>query len=111
VGACVYEDPRGARHWVHLRATDLYAVGSLPTLPEDISAELNSNEKLNRVLHSQIFKILGLSFSRRLLFLTSLAGMLGLAIIYLLGSVISEYVGVSMLFPISHEISPRVGDK
>src|SRR5437660_10934002 len=28
VGACVYEDPRGARHWVHLRATDLYAVGS-----------------------------------------------------------------------------------
>ena len=22
------EDPRGARHWVHLRATDLYAVGS-----------------------------------------------------------------------------------
>src|SRR5437660_7027380 len=29
VGACVYEDPRGARHWVHLRATDLYAVGSV----------------------------------------------------------------------------------
>src|SRR5947207_8985511 len=25
----VYEDPRGARHWVHLRATDLYAVGSV----------------------------------------------------------------------------------
>ena len=23
------EDPRGARHWVHLRATDLYAVGSV----------------------------------------------------------------------------------
>ena len=23
------EDPRGARHWVHLRATDLYAVGPL----------------------------------------------------------------------------------
>ena len=23
------EDPRGARHWAHLRATDLYAVGSL----------------------------------------------------------------------------------
>ena len=22
------EDPRGARHWAHLRATDLYAVGS-----------------------------------------------------------------------------------
>ena len=22
------EDPRGARHWRHLRATDLYAVGS-----------------------------------------------------------------------------------
>ena len=29
MGACVYEDPRGARHWVHLRATDLYAVGSV----------------------------------------------------------------------------------
>src|SRR5271169_2531295 len=28
MGACVYEDPRGARHWVHLRATHLYAVGS-----------------------------------------------------------------------------------
>src|SRR5467141_1886362 len=27
--ACLsVEDPRGARHWVHLRATDLYAVGS-----------------------------------------------------------------------------------
>jgi hypothetical protein len=29
MGACVYEDPRGARHWVHLRVTDLYAVGSV----------------------------------------------------------------------------------
>src|SRR5215469_2858082 len=29
VGACrSVEDPRGARHWAHLRATDLYAVGS-----------------------------------------------------------------------------------
>src|ERR1700751_702490 len=28
-GACLsVEDPRGARHWVALRATDLYAVGS-----------------------------------------------------------------------------------
>src|SRR5215469_1495782 len=29
-GGClsVFEDPRGARHWAHLRATDLYAVGS-----------------------------------------------------------------------------------
>src|SRR5438309_10004181 len=26
-GASV-DDPRGARHWAHLRATDLYAVGS-----------------------------------------------------------------------------------
>src|SRR5437879_1558714 len=25
----VYEDPRGARHWVHFRVTDLYAVGSV----------------------------------------------------------------------------------
>ena len=28
MGGVCYEDPRGARHWVHLRATDLYAVGS-----------------------------------------------------------------------------------
>src|SRR6201994_2574601 len=28
-GACLsVEDPRGARHWAHLRATDLYTVGS-----------------------------------------------------------------------------------
>src|SRR3954447_8279300 len=27
-GAWVPEDPRGARHWAHLRATDLYSVGS-----------------------------------------------------------------------------------
>src|SRR5215469_959282 len=29
-GGClsVFEDPRGARHWARLRATDLYAVGS-----------------------------------------------------------------------------------
>jgi hypothetical protein len=29
-GGCLsaFEDPRGARHWAHLRATDLYAVGS-----------------------------------------------------------------------------------
>src|SRR5207248_7707327 len=25
----VYEDPRGARHWVHFRVTDLYAAGSV----------------------------------------------------------------------------------
>src|SRR5438105_9389189 len=25
----VYEDPRGARHWVHFRVTDLFAVGSV----------------------------------------------------------------------------------
>ena len=28
-GAWVPEDPRGARHWVHFRVTDLYAVGSV----------------------------------------------------------------------------------
>ena len=30
-GGClgVYDDPRGARHWAHFRATDLYTVGSL----------------------------------------------------------------------------------
>ena len=27
------EDPRGARHWAHLRATDLYAVGSFDPNP------------------------------------------------------------------------------
>src|ERR1700750_638631 len=27
-GCLSAEDPRGARHWVHLRVTDLYAVGS-----------------------------------------------------------------------------------
>src|SRR6516162_6612646 len=34
-GGClsVYEDPRGARHWAHLRATNLYAVGSFD--PDD----------------------------------------------------------------------------
>src|SRR3954471_5051526 len=29
----VYEDPRGARHWVHFRVTDLYAVGSVNLNP------------------------------------------------------------------------------
>ena len=26
-GACLRDDPRGARHWAHLRAAHLYAVG------------------------------------------------------------------------------------
>ena len=29
VPACLFENPRGARDWAHLRATDLYSVGSL----------------------------------------------------------------------------------
>ena len=29
VPVCLFENPRGARDWAHLRATDLYSVGSL----------------------------------------------------------------------------------
>jgi hypothetical protein len=29
VAVCLFENPRGARDWAHLRATDLYSVGSL----------------------------------------------------------------------------------
>ena len=29
VAVCLFENPRGARDWAHLCATDLYSVGSL----------------------------------------------------------------------------------
>jgi hypothetical protein len=49
-GACLSgEDPRGARDWAHLRATDLYSVGSLGP---DHDAVMRIGGKLRGRAHS-----------------------------------------------------------